>query len=302
MTTSRPNDDQAQSGVVVIDKPASWTSHQVVAKIRRLAAIRKVGHAGTLDPMATGVLVIGIGKATRLLGHLALTEKAYQATIRLGISTVTDDAEGAVTATAGARGLTDDQIEAALASLRGEQMQVPSAVSAIKIDGVRAYAKVRSGQEVDLASRPVTIHRLDVLGRQDLDTDGFAVVDLDILVECSSGTYVRALARDLGDTLGTGGHLTALRRTRVGVFTLDEAQTLDEAERGLKIVSLDRVVLQAFATMTVSETQAGQIRNGRRLAGVILPDRTTAMLDGASHFLALYRQEGPDAAAEAVFI
>jgi tRNA pseudouridine55 synthase len=302
MTTSRPNDDQAQSGVVVIDKPASWTSHQVVAKIRRLAAIRKVGHAGTLDPMATGVLVIGIGKATRLLGHLALTEKAYQATIRLGISTVTDDAEGAVTATADARGLTDDQIEAALASLRGEQMQVPSAVSAIKIDGVRAYAKVRSGQEVDLASRPVTIHRLDVLGRQDLDMDGVAVVDLDVLVECSSGTYVRALARDLGDTLGTGGHLTALRRTRVGAFTLDEAQTLDEAERGLKIVSLDRVVLEAFATMTVSETQAGQIRNGRRLAGVILPDRTTAMLDGASHFLALYRQEGPDAAAEAVFI
>jgi tRNA pseudouridine55 synthase len=302
MTTSRPNDDQAQSGVVVIDKPASWTSHQVVAKIRRLAAIRKVGHAGTLDPMATGVLVIGIGKATRLLGHLALTEKAYRATIRLGISTVTDDAEGAVTATAGARGLTDDQIEAALASLRGEQMQVPSAVSAIKIDGVRAYAKVRSGQEVDLASRPVTIHRLDMLGRQDLDTDGFAVVDLDILVECSSGTYVRALARDLGDTLGTGGHLTALRRTRVGAFTLDEAQTLDEAERGLKIVSLDRVVLEAFATLTVSETQAGQIRNGRRLAGVILPDRTTALLDGASHFLALYRQEGPDAVAEAVFI
>jgi tRNA pseudouridine55 synthase len=302
MTTSRPNDDQAQSGVVVIDKPASWTSHQVVAKIRRLAAIRKVGHAGTLDPMATGVLVIGIGKATRLLGHLALTEKAYRATIRLGISTVTDDAEGAVTATAGARGLTDDQIEAALASLRGEQMQVPSAVSAIKIDGVRAYAKVRSGQEVDLASRPVTIHRLDMLGRQDLDTDGLAVVDLDILVECSSGTYVRALARDLGDTLGTGGHLTALRRTRVGAFTLDEAQTLDEAERGLKIVSLDRVVLEAFATLTVSETQAGQIRNGRRLAGVILPDRTTALLDGASHFLALYRQEGPDAVAEAVFI
>ena len=141
-----------------------------------------------------------------------------------------------------------------------------------------------------------------MLGRQDLDTDGFAVVDLDILVECSSGTYVRALARDLGDTLGTGGHLTALRRTRVGAFTLDEAQTLDEAERGLKIVSLDRVVLEAFATLTVSETQAGQIRNGRRLAGVILPDRTTALLDGASHFLALYRQEGPDAVAEAVFI
>ena len=197
MMTSQP-EATPRAGVLVIDKPAGWTSHQVVGKIRKLAGTRKVGHAGTLDPMATGVLVIGIGKATRLLGHLALTEKAYDATIRLGVSTVTDDAEGAVTAAAGAREVTGDQIANALAGLRGEQLQVPSSVSAIKINGVRSYAKVRAGQDVTLAPRPVTVDRLEVVSRRDLQTDGIAVVDLDVIVECSSGTYVRALARDLG--------------------------------------------------------------------------------------------------------
>jgi tRNA pseudouridine55 synthase len=301
MTTSRPEADQAQSGIVVIDKPAGWTSHQVVAKVRRLANTRKVGHAGTLDPMATGVLVIGVGRATRLLGHLALTEKAYQATIRLGIGTITDDADGEVSTTLGAPALSDDHIEAALAELRGERMQVPSAVSAIKIDGVRAYAKVRSGQDVALAPRRVIVQRFDVVGRRDLRVDGIAVVDLDVIVECSSGTYVRALARDLGATLGTGGHLTALRRTRVGVFTLNEAQTLAEAEGGLRIASLDQVVRSSFATLAVDAVQANYIRNGRRLIGVILPGGTTALLDQNGSFLALYRQEGPDAVADAVF-
>ncbi len=179
MMTSQP-EVITQSGVLVIDKPAGWTSHQVVGRIRKLAGTRKVGHAGTLDPMATGVLVIGIGKATRLLGHLALTEKAYDATIRLGVSTVTDDADGEVTATAGAYGVTDYQIEAALAALRGEVMQVPSAVSAIKIDGVRSYAKVRSGQDVALPPRPVTVDRLEVAGRRDVQADGIAIIDLDV--------------------------------------------------------------------------------------------------------------------------
>ena len=300
--TSRPEADQIQSGLVVIDKPAGWTSHQVVAKIRRLADTRKVGHAGTLDPMATGVLVIGIGRATRLLGHLALTEKAYQATIRLGIGTITDDADGEVSTTLGAPGLSDDHIEAALAELRGEGMQVPSAVSAIKIDGVRAYAKVRSGQDVALAPRRVIVQRFDVVGRRDLRVDDVAVVDLDVVVDCSSGTYVRALARDLGATLGTGGHLTALRRTRVGVFTVNEAQTLAEAEGGLRIAPLDQVVRSSFATLAVDETQTNYIRNGRRLTGVVLPNSRTALLDAAGHFLALYRQEGSDAIAEAVFV
>jgi len=302
MMTSLPNPDEPQSGVVVLDKPAGWTSHQVVAKIRRLAGTRKVGHAGTLDPMATGVLVVGIGRATRLLGYLALTKKAYEATIRLGISTVTDDAEGAVTANVGARALTDEQIETALAALRGELMQVPSAVSAIKIEGIRAYAKVRSGQDVALAPRRVIIQRLDVVGRRDLRVNGDDVVDLDVLVECSSGTYVRALARDLGKTLGTGGHLTTLRRTRVGTFTLDQTQTLEEAERQLKIIPLDRLARSSFATLTVNEAQASYIRNGRLLVGVSLPDHIAALLDEAGTFLALYRQEGPDAIAEAVFV
>ena len=302
MTTSGPEAVQSPSGIVVIDKPAGWTSHQVVGKIRRLAGTRKVGHAGTLDPMATGVLVIGIGKATRLLGYLALTEKAYEATIRLGISTVTDDAEGEVIASVGARGVTDDQIETALGPLRGELMQVPSAVSAIKIEGVRSYAKVRAGQDVALAPRPVIIHRLEVVGRHDHEADGLTVVDLDVVVECSSGTYVRALARDLGVALGTGAHLTALRRTRVGPFVLDQAQTFEEAEHGVKIVPLKDVVSSSFATLTVNEAQSNYIRNGRRLAGVILPEETTALLNEAGHFLALYRQQGPDAVADAVFV
>jgi tRNA pseudouridine55 synthase len=301
MMTSQP-EVITQSGVLVIDKPVGWTSHQVVGRIRKLAGTRKVGHAGTLDPMATGVLVIGIGKATRLLGYLALTEKAYQATIRLGASTVSDDAEGHVTGLAGAQGVTDDQIETALAGLRGELMQVPSAVSAIKIEGVRSYAKVRSGQDVALAPRQVTISRLEVVGRRDVQADGIAIIDLDVLVECSSGTYVRALARDLGSILRTGGHLTALRRTRVGPFSLEKAQTLHQAERELKIVPLEDVVRTSFATLTVTDMQASYIRNGRRLVDLILPDQTTALLDGTDHFLALYRQEGSDAVAEAVLV
>jgi tRNA pseudouridine55 synthase len=302
MTTSGPEAVPSRSGIVVIDKPAGWTSHQVVGKIRRLAGTRKVGHAGTLDPMATGVLVIGIGKATRLLGYLALTEKAYEATIRLGISTVTDDAEGEVIASVGARGVTDDQIETALGPLRGELMQVPSAVSAIKIEGVRSYAKVRASQDVALAPRPVIIHRLEVVGRHDHEADGLTVVDLDVVVECSSGTYVRALARDLGAALSVGGHLTALRRTRVGTFTLNEAQTLKEAERQLTVLPMETVVRSSFTTLNVTEAQADHIRHGRRLPGLILPDSTTALLDSTGAFLALYHQEGPDAVAEAVFV
>ena len=301
MMTSRP-DAIPHSGVAVIDKPAGRTSHQVVAKVRHIVGTRKVGHAGTLDPMATGVLVIGIGRATRLLGYLALTEKAYQATIRLGIATVSDDADGEMIASAGAGGVSDDQIGPALARLRAKRLQVPSSVSAIKINGVRSYAKVRSGQDVVLSPRQVIIHKFDVLDRRDLEVDGVTVVDLDVIVECSSGTYVRALARDLGTTLGTGGHLTALRRTRVGPFTLEQAQTMDEAERGLRIVPLADVVRSSFATLTVNETQANDIRHGRRLVGVVLPDRTTALLEQTGSFLALYRQEGPDAVAEAVFL
>ncbi len=302
--TTRPEAEPSGpiSGLAILDKPAGWTSHQVVVRVRRLAGTRKVGHAGTLDPMATGVLIVGIEKATRLLGYLTLSDKVYEATIRLGIGTITDDAEGEVVTTAGAPDLGEADIEAAMARLRGDIHQVPAAVSAIKINGVRSYRRVRAGQPVELSERPVTIRKFELLGRRELEVDGVGCVDLRVIVECSSGTYIRALARDLGAALGVGGHLAALRRTRVGTFTLGQAQTLGEAEGGLRIVSLDQFVPTNFPTLTVNETLAGQIRNGRRLAGVILPVGTTALMDEGDHFLALYRQEGPDAIAEAVFV
>jgi tRNA pseudouridine55 synthase len=289
------------SGLAIIDKPVGWTSHQVVGRIRRLAGTRKVGHAGTLDPMATGVLIMGVEKATRLLGYLALSDKAYEATIRLGIATLTDDVEGEVVTATDAADLGEAEIEAAMSKLRGDILQVPAAVSAIKIDGVRSYRRVRAGQSVELAARPVTIRRFDALDRQELEVDGVSCIDLRVIVECSSGTYVRALARDLGAALGVGGHLTTLRRTRVGTFTLNEAQTVEQAERQLTIVPLNRVARRCFTTLTVDETQAGHIRYGRRLADVSLPNGTTALLDQAGDFLALYRQEGSVAVAEAVF-
>jgi tRNA pseudouridine55 synthase len=302
MATSPPDANQAQSGIVVIDKPAGWTSHQVIAKIRRLAGTRKVGHAGTLDPMATGVLIVGIEKATRLLGYLALSEKAYEATIRLGIATITDDAEGEVTAAIGAAGLDEQDIERAMAALRGEILQIPSAVSAIKINGVRSYKRVRGGEVVNLTPRPVQVSRFAAVAREASEVDGLQVLDLDVQVECSTGTYVRALARDLGAALGVGGHLTKLRRTRVGAFDLDAAQTLEEAENGLTIVPLNAVIRESFAMFTVTDQQASHIRHGRPLTNLVLPNSTTALVTQAGAFLALYRQEGADAVAEAVFV
>jgi tRNA pseudouridine55 synthase len=204
----------APDGLLVVDKPAGWTSHDVVGRTRRLARTRKVGHAGTLDPMATGVLLLGIGKATRLLGHLALTDKTYQATIRLGATTVTDDAEGDIVEVRDASGVSDEALHTHIALLTGDLQQTPSSVSAVKVDGVRSYARVRAGEAVELKARPVAVSRFEVLARR-----GDAV---DVVVDCTSGTYVRALARDLGAALGVGGHLTALRRTRVGPFDLSQ--------------------------------------------------------------------------------
>jgi tRNA pseudouridine55 synthase len=192
------------SGFTIIDKPVGWTSHQVVGRIRRLAGSRKVGHAGTLDPMATGVLIVGVEKATRLLGYLALSDKVYEATIRLGIGTITDDAEGEVIATVGAADLDNAEIEAAMAKLRGDILQVPAAVSAIKINGVRSYRRVRAGESVELSERPVTIRSFELLGRRAIELDGVGCVDLSVVVECSSRTYIRALARDLGAALRVG--------------------------------------------------------------------------------------------------
>jgi tRNA pseudouridine55 synthase len=291
----------AVSGVVVVDKPTGWTSHQVVGRARRLLGTRKVGHAGTLDPMASGVLVLGVGRATRLLGRLALTDKAYDATIRLGQSTVTDDAEGDLTGTAGAEDLADDAVEEALVLFRGRIKQVPSSVSAIKVGGVRSYARVRSGGAVSLAARPVTVTRFELRARRDLVADdGTAIVDLDVVVECSSGTYIRALARDLGVALGTGGHLTALRRTRVGPFTLAEAQGLDGPT--VAVTPIGEVARRCFVALDLTPEQAVDVRYGRRLENTALPAELTAVFAPDGAFLGLYRSEGGDAVPEAVFV
>jgi tRNA pseudouridine55 synthase len=215
------------SGLVIVDKPGGLTSHDVVARLRRLAHTRRVGHAGTLDPMATGVLIIGIEKATRLLGHLALTEKTYLATIRLGESTSTDDAEGEPRPGGRpAAAVTRDALDAEITKLTGPIMQVPPGVSAIKVNGQRAYKLTRAGAAPELAARPVTVYQFGVTATR---AEG-DYLDIDAVVRCSSGTYIRALARDLGAALGTGGHLTALRRTAVGPYTLDQAHTLKELE------------------------------------------------------------------------
>jgi tRNA pseudouridine55 synthase len=265
--------DVIPSGLVIVDKPGGLTSHDVVARLRRILRTRKIGHAGTLDPMATGVLVCGVGRGTKLLGHLALDTKAYTATIRLGAATTTDDAEGEVLSTADACGLTDAGIAAGMAALTGAIEQVPSSVSAVKIDGKRAYARVRAGEEVVLPARPVTVSAFELLARRG--------PDLDVAVECSSGTYVRALARDLGAGLGVGGHLTALRRTRVGPFTLEHARTLEslEADPGLSL-PLDEAVGVAFPRRDLDPTLAADISHGRPLPaggyegtyGVFAPD------------------------------
>jgi len=295
-TTSRP----AESGLVICDKPAGWTSHQVVGRIRRLLGTRKVGHAGTLDPMATGVLVVGVNRATRLLGLLALDDKAYAATIRLGVGTVTDDAEGEVTTAPGAADIDASALAAAMAALTGDITQVPSAVSAIKVDGVRAYARVRAGHEVALAARPVRVRRFEIVARWDTVVDGLPVVDLDVQVECSTGTYVRALARDLGAALGTGGYLTVLRRLRSGPFSETEAQPL--GDQPPRLLPLPDAVRRCFTVLTLDERAAQAVRYGRRLPGVDLPADRTALFAASGEFLALYRRQPGAAVPEAVFV
>ncbi|MFN8169453.1 MAG: tRNA pseudouridine(55) synthase TruB [Candidatus Nanopelagicales bacterium] len=256
-----PRERTAPDGLVVVDKPAGLTSHDVVARMRRIAGTRKVGHAGTLDPMATGVLLVGVERATRLLGRLALTDKAYDATIRLGATTITDDAEGDVLEVVDASSVEDAAIAAGVAALTGDIAQRPSSVSAIKVDGVRSYARVREGEQVELPARPVTVSAFDVLAVRRHE----GVVDVDVAVVCSSGTYVRALARDLGAGLGVGGHLTALRRTRVGPFGLGSARTLDELEASFSLLPLAEVVASAYARLDVDEATAVRVLHGAQI-------------------------------------
>ncbi|MFY7067715.1 tRNA pseudouridine(55) synthase TruB [Nocardiopsis changdeensis] len=255
----------AESGVVVIDKPADWTSHDVVAKTRGLARTRRVGHAGTLDPMATGVLVLGIEKGTKLLGHLTLTEKAYDATLRLGLTTNTDDAEGEPGERVDASGVTDEAVHEAVRALTGEIMQVPPQVSAIKVDGVRAYKSARKGQEVELKARPVTVSAFEVTGIRRVTDEAGTFVDVDASVVCSSGTYIRSLARDAGAALGVGGHLTALRRTRVGPYDLAQARTLDQLAEEFTQVPLAEAVAAAFPSRALTEEETRRVRHGNRI-------------------------------------
>lgn len=250
-------------GLLVVDKPGDWTSHDVVAKVRGLAGTRRVGHAGTLDPLATGVLVLGIGQATKLLTYLVGADKSYDTTIRLGVSTTTDDAAGEEVARTNAAAISASQITAAVAELTGDILQIPSSVSAIKVGGKRAYARVRAGETVTLKPRPVTISKFEVRDVQRQQVDGITVLDIVATIDCSTGTYVRALARDLGDKLGVGGHLTALRRTRVGQFTLADARTLEQLSEQLRVVDIATAARTLFASRQLDADAARALSYGQ---------------------------------------
>lgn len=281
-------------GILLVDKPAGLTSHDVVARTRRAFGTRKVGHAGTLDPMATGLLVIGIEGATRLLTYIVGADKTYRATIRLGQTTTTDDAEGEITGTAEAgawSAVTDESVDAGVAALTGAISQVPSAVSAIKVDGRRAYDRVRAGEEVVLAARDVVVSRFDVVARR---RDG-DLLDLDVVVDCSSGTYIRALARDLGAALGVGGHLTALRRTRVGPFDVADAVGLDDLD-GAAPLSPAAAASAVLTPLAVTDAEARDLRHGKRLDGQAsrLDGARAAAIDEGGRLVGIVEKRGAD--------
>ncbi len=282
------SDSSTSPGIVVVDKPAGMTSHDVVGRCRRIFGTRRVGHAGTLDPMATGVLVVGVDRATKILGLLTAASKSYDATIRLGQTTSTEDAEGELLQQFPAEHLTDESIAAAMADLRGDIEQVPSAVSAVKVGGRRAYRLVREGHSVDLPARPVRVDRFEVSAAR----RRHQLVDLDVEVDCSSGTYIRALARDLGAALGVGGHLTALRRTRVGRFGLGQAVSLDDlAQRPQVSYSLDEACLLLFPRRELSAEDTDAAANGRPLppGGI---EGVYAAATGDGEVIALLRDDG----------
>ena len=287
-----------KAGLLIVDKEAGITSHDVVSRCRKIFNTRRVGHAGTLDPMATGVLVVGIERATKLLGLLSLTTKSYTATIRLGASTTTDDREGEILTTVDASGVADDEIASAVADLTGDIQQVPAKVSAIKVDGRRAHALVRTGADFDLAARPVTVSRFDVLAtRRGDENDTAGVVDLDVAVDCSSGTYIRSLARDLGSALGVGGHLTALRRTAVGPFTLEHARTLDEVrEDGRVSLDIDEAVKISFPRRDISDDEAESISQGRWLEPIGMKG-VYVVVDPHEQAIALIQEKGKRASS-----
>ena len=289
----------AGDGLIVVDKPPGMTSHDVVAQLRRIVGTRRVGHAGTLDPMATGVLVVGVNRATRLLHHLVLTDKAYSATIRFGVRTVTDDAEGDVLQVCSTAAVDEVGVTSALAALTGRIEQVPSTVSAIKVDGRRAYDRVRAGETVMLAARPVTVSRFEAVAFVRPTPD---LLDVDVDVECSSGTYVRSLARDAGAALGVGGHLSALRRTRVGPFRLDQAHTLEELAdlADPVVVPLADAIAASMPVRTLTAEEAEELSYGRALvAGGVTG--TYGALAPSGTAVALLRDDGARARPVLVF-
>lgn len=284
------------SGILLVDKPQGMTSHDVVARIRRLAGTRKVGHAGTLDPMATGLLLIGVESSTRLLHHLVGLDKEYLATVRLGWATTTDDAEGEPLAAAPAdavAAITREAVIEGMARLTGVIEQVPSAVSAVKVDGKRAYQRVRDGEAVELAARTVTVSAFDLLEVR--HGDGW--LDLDVRVACSSGTYVRALARDLGADLGVGGHLTALRRTRIGRFDVAEAGALEGLDVAAARLGPAEAARRALPAVAIDGDAVRDLRHGKRVdapadAAEAGPGRPLAAIGPGDVLVAIVERRG----------
>ena len=286
-------------GLVIVDKEAGWTSHDVVARMRRIAGTRRVGHAGTLDPMATGVLLLGVNRATRLLGYLSDKSKTYEATIRLGSNTITDDSEGEVIAQCAAAELaavTDEEIVNQIPNFRGVIQQRPSSVSAIKIDGKRSYARVRAGEDVVLPEREVTVYRYEMtpLARTS------SYIDLNVTIECSSGTYIRALARDLGAALGVGGHLTSLRRTAIDSFTLDSAKKISDYEKDFTLMPMVEVARRVFPIRIISDQEREVLSHGGRLTSNETDAVTAAIFDDS--LIALIENRLDGAKPVAVFV
>ena len=300
------------AGLLLINKPTDWTSHDVVGRVRKLANTRRVGHAGTLDPMATGLLILGVNSATKLLTYLVGEDKTYETTIRLGADTLTDDRESeflSIATTETLKNISRAQIESAIRSLTGQIMQVPSSVSAIKVDGQRSYAAVRKGEEVKLAARPVTVSRFEVTSelRQVQEGENF-FLDFDAIIDCSSGTYIRALARDLGRALEVGGHLTALHRTRIGGYSIADAQELEVlTPETLKLMSSATAARAQFTVRSLSAQECIDLRHGKRVKltaserQVFAEGDLIAAIDDHDNLVAMLTRSGADFKSAVVF-
>jgi len=289
----------ATPGLVLIDKPTSWTSHDVVAKVRKALGTKKVGHAGTLDPLATGLLVLGIESGTKLLTFLVGADKTYEATIRLGQLTISDDSESEVITSASTDAIakiSDGDISREIQKLTGVIMQTPSSVSAIKVAGKRAYDLVRAGEEVQLKSREVNIYNFAMLSVTRVS--GF--LDVQVRVECSSGTYIRALARDLGNSLGIGGHITALRRTKVGHFEVSEANSIEELGE-LRIIELALAAQQLFPVVKLTDSEVTDLIHGKRISGKPEVDGLAAGLSQSGKLVAVLESVKTDLKSVVVF-